>query len=97
MNKKRRDEKFMICLKPKPSQSFFVYRIQSKDFFFTERQVFKKKWSGGLNKKRKEGYKTALATVIKKDPITSIRKRANKLKVQKKTTRTPLITLNGAF
>ena len=30
---------------PKPSQSFFVYRMQSKDFFFffTDKQLFKVK------------------------------------------------------
>ena len=32
-------------------------------------------------KKRKEGVLTALATAIKKDPTTSIRKHTNKLKV----------------
>ncbi len=54
-------------------------------------------------KKRKEGFLTAFATVIKKGPTTSIRKHANELKVHQKTVRTaikdlsPLITLYGAF
>ena len=39
-------------------------------------------------KKRKEGFLTALATAIKKDPTTSIRRHTNKLKVQEKTVRT---------
>ena len=47
--------------------------------------------SGRLKKKRKEGFLTALATVIKKkDPTTSIRKHANELKVHEKTIRTAI-------
>ena len=49
--------------------------------------------------------KTAITTVIKKDPTTSIRKHRNELKVKEKTVRTaiwaqtltPLIMLYGAF
>ena len=37
-------------------------------------------------KKRKEGFKTALTTGIKKDPTKSIRKHFYELKVHKKTT-----------
>ena len=33
MGKKRNDKESMIFLTPKPSQTFFVYRIQSKEFF----------------------------------------------------------------
>ena len=33
----------MICLMLKPSQSFFVYCIQSKEKFLTEKKVFKEK------------------------------------------------------
>ena len=34
----------MICLMPKPSQSFFVYHLQSKGNFFTEKEeLFKEK------------------------------------------------------
>ena len=33
----------MICLMPKPSQSFFVYHIQSKEKIFTEKELFKEK------------------------------------------------------
>ena len=54
-------------------------RIQSKENFF------RKRTSEGLNKKRKEGFLTALATTIKKDTTTSIRKHANELKVHEKT------------
>ena len=48
----------------------------------------KKNGSGELTKKRKDYFLTALATAIKKDPTTSIRKNANKLKVHEKTMRT---------
>ena len=45
----------MICFKPKPSQSFFVYRIQSKEnfFFFTEKELFKEKGEWWTEKKTK--------------------------------------------
>ena len=43
---------------------------------------------GGLNKERKEIFLTALATAIKKAPVTSIRKYANELKVHEKTVKT---------
>ena len=45
-------------------------------------------------KKRNEGFLISLATAIKKEPTTSIRKDANELNVHKKT---PFITLYGAF
>ena len=61
----------MICLTPKPSQSFFVYRIQSKENFFTEMGSVK------LNKKQKESFLTVLVTAIKKEHTASIRKHAN--------------------
>ena len=32
----------MICLTPKPSESFFVYCMKSKDFFF-QNELFKEK------------------------------------------------------
>ena len=43
-----------------------------------------------MNKKQTEGFLTAFATVIKKDPTTSIRKHANELKVHEKTVRTEI-------
>ena len=88
MNKKRSDKESMICLTPKPNQSFFVYRIQNKKENFHRKRALKKRWGGGLNKKqRKEGFLTALATAIKRDPITSRRKHANELKVFEETVR----------
>ena len=62
----------------------------------------RKRGSGGLNKKkqnkkkqtnkkkRKEGFLTALATAIKKDPITSMRWHGNQLKDYEKTVRTAI-------
>ena len=46
--------------------------------------------NGRLNKKQKDGFLTALATVIKSDPITSVRKHVNELKVQVKTVKTAI-------
>ena len=41
--------------------------------------------SEGLSKNEKKVFLTALATVIKKDPTTLIRKHTNELKVLEKT------------
>ena len=66
----------MIFLKPKPIQSFFVYRIQSKGkIYFSEKELFKEK-----GEKRKEGFLTTFATGIRKDPTESLRNQANELK-----------------
>ena len=70
---------------PKYSLSI-VYKARTF-FFFTEKELLRKRESGGLIKKRKEGFLTAVASVIKKDPTTSIKKHANELKVHKKTSR----------
>ena len=53
-----------------------------------KKSVLRKRRSGGLNKKRKEGFLTALTMAIKKDPTTSTRKHTNELKVHEKTVRT---------
>ena len=45
----------MICLTPKSNQSFIVYRIQRKELFFTEKDLFKEKgWK--IKQKRKEDF-----------------------------------------
>ena len=82
----------MICLTPKPNQSFFVYRIQSKaNFFLTEKELFKKNWEWRIEQKRKEGYfLNAFATAIKKDPSTSIRKHVNEVNIHEKIVRTAI-------
>ena len=70
--KKKKGERINDLLNVKTSQnnlSFFVYRIQSKeDFFFLQEKSFlRKRGSGRLYRKRKEGFLSALATAIKKD------------------------------
>ena len=91
MSKKRNHKKSIICLTPKPGQSFFVYRIEKQRkifffFFFLQKTSFFMRKSGvqGLNKKRKEGFLTALATAIKRGPIISIKKHVNEMKVHEK-------------
>ena len=90
VSKQRNDKESMTCLTPKPSQSFFAYRIQSKQKKKKNLQIksfLRKRWNGGLNEKRKEGFLTALATTINKDPTALIRKDDNELKVHEKTVR----------
>ena len=41
---------------PKPSQSFFVYCIQSKEIFFQKKSFLRKSRSVELNKKQKEAF-----------------------------------------
>ena len=60
----------------------FLCRIQSKEKIFTEKELFKEKWEWRIGQKWKEGFLTALATVIKKDLTRSIRKHTNELKVK---------------
>ena len=61
--------------------SFFVYCIQSKEFF-------KSLFYGEVGVK--DWTKTVLATPIYKDPRTSIRKAANELKLHEKTVKTAI-------
>ena len=70
VSQKRNDQETLICLTPKPIQSFFVYGIQSKYFLFLLQKSFlRERGSEGLNKKTKrKAFLTAFATVIKKDP-----------------------------
>ena len=75
----------MICLTPRPRQSFFVYRIQSKEKNFTEKDLFKESVEWRIEQKRKDGFLTAPPTMIKKDPTMSRRKHTNELKVYDKT------------
>ena len=88
-SRKRSDKESTICLTPKPSQSFFVNRIPSKEkFSFYRRRVFKEKaWWRIEQNKLKEDFLTALVTGIMKGTTTSIRKHANELKVNEKTVR----------
>ena len=43
----------MICWKQNPSQNSFVYRIQNKDIFFMEEELFKEKREGRIEQKMK--------------------------------------------
>ena len=90
VSKKRNDKEYMICLTPKTSQSFFVYRTKSKEKKLQKNSFLRKRGSGVLNKKRIEGFLTAPATAIEKDPTASIRKHVNELKVHEKTMRTAI-------
>ena len=78
----------MIYLTPKLNQSFFVYRIQSKETFLRKNSILSK--TERLTKKRKEDFLTVHVRTINKDPTKSIRKNANKLKVHEKTVRTAI-------
>ena len=80
----------MICLTPKPGQSFFIYRIQSKEKYLQKKGFLRKRESEELCKKWKEGFSTALASAIKKYHTISIRKHANEWKVHEKTERTAI-------
>ena len=54
-DQEKNDKESIICLTPKPSQSFFVNLIQSKERIFSEKELFKKKsgdWA--LNKKNEK-------------------------------------------
>ena len=44
----------MICLMPKPSRSFFVYCIQSKEKKNIEKEPFKGKGEWGIEPKHKK-------------------------------------------
>ena len=85
----------MICLTPKPSESFFIYCIQIKKKFFTEKVLFKEKEELRIEQKNKNKNKrrlflTVLASSIKKDPTSSLRKYINELKVRVETVRTAI-------
>ena len=80
----------MICLTLKPSESFFVYRIQNKEKNLQKKSFSRKRGCGGLSKNRNKSFLTALAIVTKKDPTTSVRKHPNGLKVHEKTMRTSI-------
>ena len=44
----------MTCLTLKPSQSFFVYRIQCKEKKITEKELFREKGKWGIENKNKK-------------------------------------------
>ena len=88
----------MICLTPKPSQSFFVYRISRCSELWPcdrlprlerQRKAIKITEKGFFKgKKWKGGFLIALVKAIKKEPTTSVTKHINELKVDEETVRT---------
>ena len=66
-----------------------VYKAKKKKNY-RKRSFLRTRGVEDWTKKRKESFLTALATVIKKDPTTSLRKDANELKVHAKTVRTAI-------
>ena len=64
--------------------------FKAKENFLQKKSFLRKKGSERFNKERKEGFLTALASAIKKDSTTSIRKHANESKVHEKTLRTAI-------
>ena len=82
----------MLNAETKPIFLRLPYAKQRNFFFFTEKRLFKEKgeWRVEQKKKKKKEKKdflTALATKIKKEPATSIRKHANVCKIHKKISR----------
>ena len=83
--KKRQRIYDLLYVKTEPNFLCLPYTKQRKIFFFTDKELFKEKWDGALNRKRKEGFLTILSTAMKKEPTTSIRKHANELRANEKT------------
>ena len=49
----------MICLTPKPSKTFFVYRIQNKEMLFYSKKAFlRKKGEWSIEQKKENEKKT---------------------------------------
>ena len=84
MSEQEKKRQSMIFLALQPSTKKISKIIGAKKKFFTEKDLFKEKVSGGLNRKQKEGFLTALAMAIKKDSLNVNRKYANELKVHEK-------------
>ena len=88
---------------PYTKQTFYLFIY----FFLQKKELLEKKVTWRIEQKRKEGFLTALTTVIKKNPTTSIRRHANELKVHEKAVRTAIkedfspdhhpLALYGAF
>ena len=70
--------------------NLFISRIQNKEKNLEKKSFLRIKVSEEMKTKRKEGFLTALLRMIKKDPTSSIRKQANKLKVHENIVRTAI-------
>ena len=88
MSEQEKEQQTIYDLLKAETKSKFLYPKQRKNL--QQKSFLRKSGSGGLNIKRNEGFLTALATAIKKDPTTSIRKHANELKVHEKTVKTAI-------
>ena len=85
---KKNNKESMIFLKPRPTQSFFVCCIQSKEKFSTEKKKkIKQKGEWRIEQKMKRRLFNCSRIAIKKDLTMSIRKYANELNVHEKTVR----------
>ena len=80
----------MICLTPKPSQTFLSILYKTKKTFYGKRAFEGKAEVEDWTKKWKEGLLSALAMVIKKDLTKLIRKHADEFKDHEKTVRTAI-------
>ena len=83
--KKRQRIYDLLNAETKPKFLCLAYTKEIKKCY---RKEEKEGW--GTEQNQKKGFLTALATVIKKDPQTSIKKQANELKVHEKTVRTAI-------
>ena len=81
MREKEKNHRINDLLNAETKSKFLCLPYTKQRNFLQKKSFLMKSRSGGLNKKRKGGFSVALATVIKKDPITSIRKLVNELKV----------------
>ncbi len=88
--KKKRQKIYDLLDAETKSIFFFVPYTKQRKKILLKKNFLRRSRSGGVNKKRKEGFLTAFATMIKKDPTTSIKNHANELKVYEKTLRTAI-------
>ena len=66
--KKRQRIYDLLNTATKPKFLGLPYTKQMNPFFLQKKSFLRKRESEGLNKKQKEGFLTALAPMIKKDP-----------------------------
>ena len=87
---KKKWQRIYNLLNAKTSSKFLClpYTKQRKMFYW--KSFLGKSGCGKLKENEKKVFLTALATVIKKDPTTSIRKHANELSVKEKTVKTAI-------
>ena len=77
-------------LNAKPNQSFFTYRIQSKEKLSSEKSFLKEKGKQRVEKKIKRRLFNCFRNGDYEGPTASIRKHAIELKVHEKTMKTAI-------